>query len=80
MTLDQLALNRGARIISIDWTAIAESEGKRLRALGFEPGADISVAYRGVLGGADPLAVALGTMQIALRRSHAAAISVEPQA
>lgn len=76
MTLEALEPGRKATITSIDWASIAGEDGKRLRALGFDEGVEISVAHRGVFGGRDPLAVTMGRMTIALRRVHAAAVSV----
>jgi ferrous iron transport protein A len=74
------ALDRGveARIVSVDWSAIAPEEGKRLRALGIDQGAQISISHRGIFGGKDPIAILIGRMTIAIRRVHAAAMSVEP--
>lgn len=76
MTLDALAPGIPARISAIDWAALAQDEGKRLRALGLDDGARVEVMHRGVFGGHDPLAVKVGSMTIALRRSHAAAMTV----
>ena len=78
MTLDALPLDHPARISRIDWAAIADEEGKRLRALGIDEGATVTIVHRGVFGGRDPLAVRLGAMTVALRRFHAAAMMVEP--
>lgn len=78
MNLETLERGRPARIISIDWTAIAPEEGKRLRALGIDPGAEITIAHRGVFGGKDPLAILIGRMTIAIRRVHASAMVVDP--
>lgn len=74
------ALDRGveARIVSVDWSAIAPEEGKRLRALGIDQGAQISISHRGIFGGKDPIAILIGRMTIAIRRVHAAAMLVEP--
>lgn len=77
MTLDALARGVPARITAIDWAVLAEDEGKRLRALGLDLGAEVEVAHRGVFAGRDPLAVRVGSMTIALRRVHAAAMQVE---
>ncbi|WP_284124431.1 FeoA family protein [Parerythrobacter aestuarii] len=77
MTLEGLEPGHSATITAIDWPSIALEDGKRLRALGFDTGVQVSVAHRGVFGGRDPLAVTLGRMTIALRRVHAAAIAVE---
>jgi ferrous iron transport protein A len=77
MTLDTLPTGKRARIVAVDWSGMAEDEAQRLRALGIDEGARISVAHRGVFGGADPLAVEIGRMTVALRRSHARAMQVE---
>ncbi len=77
MTLDLLPLGRSARILAVDWASLADEEGQRLRALGIDVGADIAIAHRGVFGGRDPLAVTIGRMTVALRRSHAKAMQVE---
>lgn len=77
MTLESLEPGHSATITAIDWAGIPEADGKRLRALGFDAGVQVSVAHRGVFGGRDPLAVQLGRMTVALRRVHAAAVSVE---
>lgn len=77
MTLDALDPGIPARISTIDWPALAEEEGKRLRALGLDDGALVEIAHRGVFGGHDPLAVLVGSMTIAVRRAHAAAMTVE---
>ena len=76
MTLDQLPPRTKATIASIDWAAVAPDEAKRLQALGIDEGVEVAVAHRGVFGGHDPLALAIGRMILAVRRSHAAAITV----
>ena len=78
MTLDSLKPGETARITSVAWDRLAPAEGKRLRALGFDEGAEIGVAYRGVFAGSDPLAVTMGRMTVALRRIHAQAMEIEP--
>ncbi len=78
MTLDGLSLGSFARITSVDWAALDGEEGQRLRALGLDVGAQVSVAHRGVFAGRDPLAIAVGRMTVALRRVHARAMSIEP--
>ena len=77
MTLDQLAPRRRAEIVAIDWAALATDEAKRLRALGVDEGARVAVAHRGVFGGHDPSALLIGRMTLALRRSHAAAMTIK---
>ena len=76
MTLDQLPVGRPARITAIDWAALVPEEGQRLRALGIDEGTRVSLAYRGVFGGRDPVAVEVGRMTVALRRVHARAMTV----
>ncbi len=78
MTLDLLPIGESARIVAIDWTALVPEEAHRLRALGVDNGARVAVAHRGVLGGADPIALEIGRMTVALRRVHARAMQVEP--
>jgi len=78
MTLDGFESEKVARIIAVDWSVLAEDEGKRLKALGVDEGAEVAILHRGVFGGRDPIALRLGAMTIALRRSHALAITVEP--
>lgn len=76
MTLDQLMPRRRAEIVAIDWTRLAPEEAKRLRALGIEEGAEVAIAHRGIFGGRDPIALSLGRMTLAVRRAHAAAMTV----
>ena len=77
VTLDQLPVGQPARLIAIDWAALVPEEAHRLRVLGLDEGARIALAYRGVFGGSDPLAVEVGRMTVALRRVHARAMQVE---
>jgi ferrous iron transport protein A len=76
MTLDQLPPHRRAEIVAVNWDLLAPDEAKRLRALGIDEGARVAIAHRGVFGGRDPIALLLGRMTLALRRSHAAAMTV----
>lgn len=77
MTLDTLPIGQKARITAVDWSRLDGDEARRLRALGIDTGARIAVAHRGVFGGADPIALEIGRMTVALRRGHAAAMEVE---
>lgn len=79
MTLDELPTGRSARIQAVNWADLAQDEAKRLQALGIDQGTDVSISHRGILAGRDPLAVRIGRMTIALRRSHARAISLETE-
>jgi ferrous iron transport protein A len=78
VTLDQLPIGTPARIASVDWSALVAEEAQRLRALGLDEGARVTLAYRGVFAGRDPLAVEIGRMTVAIRRVHALAMTVEP--
>jgi ferrous iron transport protein A len=77
MTLDLLPAGQSARILSIQWGALVDEEARRLRALGIDDGARVKVSHRGVFGGADPIALTVGRMTVAVRRAHAAAMEVE---
>ena len=80
MQLDELPIGHPARITAVDWSCLVAEEGQRLRALGLDSGAKVTLAYRGVFAGRDPLAVEIGRMTVALRRAHARAMTVEPVA
>ena len=75
--LDELPLGCSARIVAVAWNMLVPEEAQRLRALGLDSGAKVSLAYRGVFAGRDPLAVEIGRMTVALRRAHARAMQVE---
>lgn len=77
MTLDLLPAGIKARISAVAWHGLVPEEAQRLQALGIDRGATVSVAHRGVFGGADPIALTIGRMTVALRRVHARAIEVE---
>lgn len=78
LSLDRLPLGQIARIASIDWAAMAESEGRRLRELGLYEGVEVEALHRGALLFGDPLAVRVGRMRIVVRSAHAAAVMLEP--
>jgi ferrous iron transport protein A len=75
--LDQLPLNKSAIVRTVDWAAMPEGEGHRLRSLGLEEGVAIEALHKGILLWKDPIAVRVGRMTIALRRKVAAAITCE---
>ena len=77
ITLDLLPPRRRAEIVAVDWDVLAPEEAKRLRALGIEEGARVAVAHRGIFAGRDPIALEIGRMTVAIRRSHARAMTVE---
>ena len=80
MTLDSLPPRMPHRVTAIDWAALPDGEGHRLRSLGLEEGAVVELLHRGVLFWRDPLAVRIGRMTVALRRKNAAAVSCAPMA
>ncbi len=77
-TLDSLPTGVPARVMSVDWSQLVDEEAQRLRALGIDVGAQLSVAHRGVFFGRDPLAISVGRMAVALRRVHARALQMMP--
>lgn len=76
MLLHHLPLRRRARIAQIDWSSLADHEIRRLRELGFDEGVTVELLHFGPMGG-DPIACRVGRMTIAMRRKHAAAVTVE---
>jgi ferrous iron transport protein A len=78
-SLDQLKLGLRARIASIDWACLAEGDASRLRHFGFDEGVAVQPLHLGPFG-RDPLAVRVGRMTVAIRRAHARAVLVIPEA
>ena len=76
-TLDLLPPRRRAEIVAIDWSALAPDEAKRLRAIGIDEGARVAISHRGIFAGRDPIALMVGRMTVAIRRSHAKAMTVQ---
>ncbi|HEV2567165.1 FeoA family protein [Sphingomonas sp.] len=76
MQLCDLPLRKAAHIHSIDWSALSEAEGKRLRELGFDEGVTVETLHSGSIFGRDPLACRVGRMTVAIRRAQASAIRV----
>ena len=79
ISLDQLKVGTRASIASIDWNALEESEGARLKHFGFDEGVIVEPLHLGPFG-RDPLALRVGRMTVAIRRSHARAVRVIPSA
>ncbi len=73
--LDQLKLGIRARIAAIDWAALGDNEASRLRLFGFDEDVMVEPLHLGPFG-RDPLAVRVGRMTVAIRRSHARAVRV----
>ncbi len=79
ISLDRLTVGACATVRDIDRSLLSESEVKRLRHLGFDEGVTVEPLRLGPIGG-DPLAVRVGRMTVAIRRSHARAVRVIPTA
>ena len=77
LNLDQLKVGTKARVLSIDWASLDESEGCRLRHFGFDEGMTVEPLHLGPFG-RDPIAIRVGRMTVAIRRRHAGAIRVIP--
>jgi ferrous iron transport protein A len=75
--LDQLEVGTKARVISIDWKALENSESCRLRHFGFDEGITVEPLHLGPFG-RDPIAIRVGRMTVAIRRKHAGAVRVIP--
>jgi ferrous iron transport protein A len=73
--LDQLKLGTRARIATVDWSALGHKEASRLRHFGFDEGVSVEPLHLGPFG-RDPLAIRVGRMTVAIRRSHAKAVKV----
>lgn len=78
MRLDQLPFRQAATVSAIDWAALSDGDGKRLRNLGFDEGVEIESLHAAPWG-KDPLAVRIGRMTVAVRRAQAHAVSVHVQ-
>lgn len=60
----------------MDWAALSTEEGRRLRELGLEEGAEIELLHRSGWLGRGPIACRIGRMTIAMRANHADAVTV----
>ena len=76
LRLDQLPFRTPATVTDVAWSSLTPSEARRLRNLGLDEGVKIEALHGGPVG-RDPLAVRIGRMMVAIRRSHAESISVE---
>lgn len=77
LSLDELKIGSLARVESIDWSLLEKSEACRLLHFGFDEGVSVQPLHLGPFG-RDPLAVRVGRMTVAIRRSHARAVRVVP--
>ncbi len=76
MRLTELPLRQAAYVDLIDWSALSPSEGQRLREFGLCEGASVEALHHGGIFLKGPIACRIGRMTIAMRRSHAAAVTV----
>jgi len=79
LTLDKLRRGVRARVESVDWAILEDSDRVRLRQFGFDEGVFVEQMHQGPFG-ADPIAIKVGRMTVAIRRAHARAIKVLPAA
>jgi ferrous iron transport protein A len=79
LSLDDLKIGTRAEIASVDWDSLGAGEASRLRHFGFDAGVAVEPLHLGPFG-RDPLAVRVGRMTVAIRRSHARAVRVIPAA
>ena len=75
--LDKAPLGVAVRIARIDWNAMSQDEGRRLREFGLMEGCEVTPRHRGSIFSRDPLALTIGRMQVIIRAKQAAAIEVE---
>ena len=75
MRADQLPLHRIATITGVDWQQLDPGTADRLRDFGVDEGVTIQLMHCGPVG-RDPLALKIGRMTVALRKSQASAIQV----
>jgi ferrous iron transport protein A len=76
-SLDRLTVGTKARVSTIDWAALGDGEGSRLKNFGFDEGVTVEPLHLGPFG-RDPIAIRVGRMTVAIRRKHAGAVSVIP--
>ncbi len=78
--LVQMPRNQTGTVAGVDWQALSEPEGRRLRELGLDEGVEVALLHKSGLLGRGPVACRIGRMTVALRRHVAAAIHVSPGA
>ncbi len=76
MRLTDLPLRQPAYVDFVDWDDLSPAESQRLREFGLCEGASVEALHHGGLWGKGPIACKVGRMTIAMRRNHAAAITV----
>lgn len=76
MRLTALPFNQPAYVDAVDWAAMPEKDGKRLREFGLCEGASIELLHRAGWLRPGAHACRVGRMIVAMRAGHAAAITV----
>ncbi|HEY1146208.1 FeoA family protein [Allosphingosinicella humi] len=76
LRLDQLPFRTPATVTGVAWDSLTSTEARRLRNLGLDEGVRVEALHSGPIG-RDPLAVRIGRMMVAIRKSHAQAVIVE---
>ncbi len=74
--LSQLCPGDRATIVAIDHDGVDPANARQLHEMGFDEGVEIELLHRAPFGG-DPLALRVGNMGVALRKSLAAMVVVE---
>ena len=77
LPLDELKIGLRGRVASVDWATLDQAEANRLRHFGFDEGVTVEPLHLGPFG-RDPLAIRVGRMTVAIRKSHARAVRVIP--
>jgi ferrous iron transport protein A len=75
-SLVELPPNRPSQIVAIDRSGVDPHTARLLHELGFDEGVDVELLHCAPLGG-DPMAIRVGNMVVALRRSMARLIEVD---
>ena len=75
-SLLNLVYNEPAVVRAVQATSLHDPVARRLRELGFVPGAPVRVVAKGPVG-ADPLLIQIGFTRFALRCAEAARVLVE---
>lgn len=78
-SLELLRTGVRARIVTVAWDGLDPASASRLKDFGFDEGVSVESLHSGPFG-RDPLAVRVGRMTVAIRRIHARAITVVPEA
>lgn len=75
MRVDQLPNDRPGIITDIDWDHLDPATASRLQDFGVDQGVAVRLMHCGPVG-RDPIALKIGRMTVAIRRSQARAIHV----